>query len=227
MATVVAAGTAMTPVANKTGAYLYAFTPPEPGHSFNWNVVVTYQGTPVLFPQLTYNDLIIPTSIFSTFQMLVNHYGMADITTWSNKNKNGRDPDFNAIQDAFTNMDGEITDCFRGTRFHIPLDFSPNAGSVPTRVKMWHRDLSAYEIYNSRGFNQRDRTGNKFQKRQQEIYREIGFAKAGLWEMPAVLATDTMGHTADGKAGIVGPGDVPSVGWGLRRGKMVFLGVPC
>lgn len=95
----------------------------------------------------------VPTSLYIDWNEFVNDFGMNNIVLASNKEQSMQtptgsqpiqkgQPNFYAVQNAFNYATDRIHNILQGGVLKIPLDFTPNGGVVPERVKNWAKVIA-------------------------------------------------------------------------------------
>jgi hypothetical protein len=147
-----------------------------------------------------------PTSPWFTYDQFCNRFGTKNIAVASNKENTSTDPNLPAVQDAFDEALEAVQDEMRGGPYIVPFDFTPNGGQCPWKIRVWGMTIAYAALYiGGRGVQekQKDSVGDKISKLVSNIYREIGFAKAGLLQLNLKTATTTSGQTISQSIGII------------------------
>lgn len=183
-AVVVAAGVALQKIS--TGLYRLTFTDPAPNLTYNYWLKWTADGedqSAEFTMQATARTT--PSCAYLTYEMLIVHFGAKNVRIASNKDNTNADPDYDAIQDALDHAVEEINSELLGGPYVIPLDFTPNNGSIPKMVEHWTAVIAYYTMCLSRGFDEKKEVMNKVRQQYRDQYAEIAAIKAGFKEMRA------------------------------------------
>lgn len=198
-----------------TGVYQLTFTDPTEGLTYNyWRQVVVDGET--LYDNATstlYQPT--PTAIYWTWTQFVNRFGLKNIVLSSNKDGKSADPNFAAIQDSFDYAADEIHSALRGGVLAVPLDFTLYSNIVPQVVSRWGMVIAYADLYDVRGWEDKNMVGNKMSRMVRQTYDDISLYKSGIKQMLAAPAVDHRGNTIDLSHGTAFGPPVNSLGWNL------------
>lgn len=139
-----------------------------------------------------------PTSDLFTYAEFVHRFGLRSITLASNKdNAKAANPDFNAIQQSFNYCVSEVYDALRGGVYAVPLVFTTENGLAPSGIKDPAMTIAFGNLYEVRGWEDKNRVGNKQERNVQMAYNKLGWIKAGIKQIQAQIASGiTLAATA-------------------------------
>lgn len=133
-----------------------------------------------------------PLSALFTWEQFVNRWGLKNIQNAANKD--GTVPttppgnvNFGAVQDAFNYATDELYGSLRGGVLSVPLDFSDNPdgeGLVPPRVSRWAMILAYADLYDVRGWEDKNKTTNRIWRAVEGVYSELMMVKSGCSPLP-------------------------------------------
>lgn len=191
-AKVVDAGTVMTRF--DTGIYRYDFDIPVLGIDYVWYVAVSYGEAAYHFPRTFSNAGVTnPVNPYFSWEEFKRRWGIGNIVVASNKDNKNKDPDYDAVQDAFDYATDELHSAQEGGLYATPFDFSPNHGVVPRFVRNWGMTIAFEYLYNGRGLDDKNKVGNKLTRQLSGVYQEMALYRAGLRHMKAAPAVASDG----------------------------------
>lgn len=134
-----------------------------------------------------------PVSPYFTWQTFVNRYGYDNIRKVSNKDATqssgsgvqstpATEPNWYAVQDAFNYATDEINAALRGGVLKVPLDFTPNANVVPSRVGRWAMVIAYCDLYDMRitqDQNKARHAPTKMEKMLSDVYAMLSGYRGG------------------------------------------------
>jgi len=191
-AIVVAAGTAFT--RSSTGTYTYTITGLTPGVEYEYWITRTFGGISTRVHQ----SFMVPASgtnpvarYIPDYDKFIRRWGLNNVTFVSNKDNKATIPNVDVVQDSFDAACDDIDDFFKGSIVASPLDFSPWEDVLPSRVERWAMQLAYIYMYFARGFEDRDKVGNKLSRMEKQTYQDMGFYAVGARALNAKMAQDS------------------------------------
>lgn len=146
-----------------------------------------------------------PTSIYSNYPAFIRRFGLKNITNASNKDNAASGPDLDAIQDSFDFATDEMHRVLTGGIYVVPLDFTPNNGVISKVVSEWHMVIAYENLYNSRGFDDKNKFGNKLSKLLDQVMDKLVMTRCGLSQLPCVVQVDQSPLTVDVQPRLITP----------------------
>lgn len=190
------------------GTFTYILTgPPQAaiaGRTLEWFGKVTYQGTAYYFFRQTRDGVTLPVSAYFSWDEFIRRWGLGNVAIASNKDNATKAPDYDAVQDAFDHAVDEVNSSQRGGPYAVPLDFTPNGGVIPGKVRNWAMVIAFEYLYNGRGLDDKNKVGNKITKQLTDTYTEMSLYHSGVGHLNAALATDTAGNVVTGQISRMG-----------------------
>jgi hypothetical protein len=168
----------------------------------------------------------VPVSPYIIWDEFVNRFGWMNIVKASNKDgyqvtangsvqqiDNPKTPNYFAVQDSFNYASEKVDSELMGGVLQIPLDFTPNGGEVPIRVRRWamiiafcdllnmrNPDKSVKRIRTTSGWKTESAGGDSMGSQLEEVLMDIAMHKHGQWrQMPEAK------HATSATPGVAAP----------------------
>jgi len=125
--------------------------------------------------------------MYATQANIEAEFGENNVAKWSNLDNDTEGADAERITWALEYADNAINSRFRGSRYAVPLVDADNGG-VPGIVQNWAAKLAGVQLYQCRGLNDDDETGNKLTAIRDAVHREISAALADVLDINAYQA---------------------------------------
>lgn len=191
-ATILASGTALTRIS--AGVYQYELTGLPASTNIEYVGHYVLEGSPI-YRENVFNTGHDPTAEPSNelldYTAFIRKWGLVNVSTAANKDQQSKKPDYPTIQEAFDWARDEIYTALRGGPYVIPLDFTPYSGVVPTDVREWALILAYAWIYETRGWDEKDRKGNKLMISMGKVYYQMGLVRGGVRQINAKVGVES------------------------------------
>jgi hypothetical protein len=155
-----------------------------------------FPATGLEIPTVDYPDG--PTCDLFTYAEFIRRFGLKNIALASNKdNAKANEPDLDSVQQAFDHCVSEVYDALRGGIYAVPLVFTTADGTAPHGIKDPAMVIAFAYLYESRGWEDKNRVGNKHERNVQMAYNRLGWIKSGLKQIEAQVGSGiTLAATA-------------------------------
>jgi hypothetical protein len=147
-----------------------------------------------------------PASPFHTYQEFLDKFGEKNVASASNKDRDTKSVNQNAVAIAFATAQNLVEDYFRDSAYEVPFDFTPNGGTVPYVLKNWALTLAYGELYLVRGFQDdspKNRVSSKVSQMVKDTWLRMARYKGGIRRMlVANKAGVSSGPSVFGRSGL-------------------------